>query len=268
MKAVIAAGGYSTGFLPTSKVIPKEMLPILGKPMIHHQVNMLLESGITEMIVVVRHGSDIIHQYFQANPGVEGHIGLVKAAELLGDLEHIRRTARISYTHELEIWPYGDAEALLAAEPWLNQGEPFYCLWVDDVIWGAEPVAAQLIRSYEKHHTCIVAISKQPIGESRYWSSVTRSRDGLVASLIPRGESQSPYAQLGHFIFDHSIFDAIRRAPHMGELWIGNALKLLIQQKALYCVEVEGLWLAAGDWQRYLVANRTAQDYVNKEREK
>lgn len=263
MKAVIAAGGYSTGFLPVSKVVPKEMLPILGKPMIYHQVDMLLRSGITEMIIVVRYGGDMIHRYFQADSEIETHLGLTRAAELLGDLERIRRTARIAYTHELETWPYGDAEALLAAEPWLTPGEPFYCLWSDDVVVGEEPVATQVIRAYEEHNACVVGVQEQPIEESCYWGSITKSQNCLVTSLVPKGESRSPYAQLGHFVFDHTIFDAIRQAPYMGELWIGDALKLLIRRKALYCVEVEGLWLAAGDFQRYLAANQAAQDYVN-----
>lgn len=258
MKAIIAAGGYGTRFLPVSKAVPKEMLPISNRPMIHHQLNMLMRAGITEVIMVVRRSSSMIHDYFRPDPEVEKHIGLVKSGHLLGDLETIRRTMRIAYVHELEMWPYGDAEALLAAEPWLTPSEPFYCLWIDDLVIGKIPIAKQLIEAFQKRQAAIVAIQRSDEDMAHHWGSINKNANGLVTDIISKKGQHLSFAQLGHFVFTHEIFDAIRTAPYMGELWIGDALKVLCDQRQLFCLEVEGTWLAIGDPQRYTQALQIA----------
>lgn len=252
MKAVIAAGGYGTRFLPVSKAVPKEMLPIDNKPLIHHQLMMLLSAGITEVIVVVHRSSNMIHGYLQSDSEVERHVGLEKAGMFFGELERIRRTMRIAYVHELETWPYGDAEALLAAEPWLTPGEAFYCLWVDDVVLGKEPVTSQLIRAHQNCGDSVIAVQKSQEEMAHYWGSITKDANGLVTNIVRKGGQNLGFAQLGHFVFTPEIFEAIRMTPYLGELWIGDALKLLSEQRKLHCLQIEGNWLSAGDPQRYI----------------
>lgn len=263
MKAVIAAGGYGTRFLPVSKTIPKEMLPIGNKPLIHHQLIMLLSAGISEVIAVVHRSSNMIHNYLQPDPKVERHVGLEKAGMLFGELEKIRRTMHIAYVHELETWPYGDAEALLAAEPWLTPGEAFYCLWVDDVVLGKEPIASQLIRAHQNFGTSVVAIQESKEEMAHYWGSINKNASGLVTEIVRKRERSLGFAQLGHFVFTPEIFGAIRETPYMGELWIGDALRLLSEQHRLHCLQAEGTWLAVGDPQRYIKALQTAEGLKN-----
>ena len=263
MKAVIAAGGYGTRFLPVSKAVPKEMLPLGNKPLIHHQLAMLLSAGISEVIVVVHRSSHMIHSYLQSDSEAERHVGLEKAGKLFGELEKIRRAMHIAYVHELEIWPYGDAEALLAAEPWLTPGEAFYCLWVDDVVRGKEPIANQLICAYQNCGASVVAIQESGAGMAHYWGSINKDVSGLVTDIVRKGEQRLGFAQLGHFVLTPEIFEAIRMAPYMGELWIGDALKLLSERRKLHCLQVEGTWLAAGDPQRYIQALQTMEGLEN-----
>lgn len=263
MKAVIAAGGYGTRFLPISKAIPKEMFPIDNKPLIHHQLAMLLSAGISEVIIVVYRSSNMIHDYLQSDPKIEHHVGLEKAGVLFGELERIRRTMHIAYVHEFETWPYGDVEALLAAEPWLTPGEAFYCLWVDDVILGKEPVASQLIRAYQNSRISVVAVQESEEEMAHYWGSINKNANGLVTDIVRKGGQNLGFAQLGHFVFTPEIFDAIRMTPYLNELWIGDALKLLSEQRRLHCLQIEGSWLAVGDPQRYIKALQTAEVLKN-----
>jgi UTP--glucose-1-phosphate uridylyltransferase len=263
MKAVIAAGGYGTRFLPASKAVPKEMLPLGNKPLIHHQLLMLLSAGISEVIIVVRRSSSMIHDYLQSDPGVERHVGLEKAGALFGELERIRRTMQIAYVHELETWPYGDAEALLAAEPWLPLGEAFYCLWIDDLVLGEEPIASQLIRAHQDFETSVVAVQESKERMAHYWGSINKNANGLVTEIVRKERQSLGLAQLGHFVFTSEIFEAIRMAPYMGELWIGDALKLLSERRRLHCLEIEGSWLAVGDPGRYIEALQTMEVLKN-----
>lgn len=257
MKAVIAAGGFATRFLPASKAVPKEMLPVLGIPMIHHQVRMLLASGITDILIVVHRGADIIHNYFSRDCELEDHLGPVRTHELLGELAEIRNKAMIAYTYELDCWPYGDAEAVMAARPWVGN-EAFYCCWSDDIVKSEVPIARQVKDSSEGNN-CVVAVQSSPPEESRYWGSVVVGAYRKVLEIASAGKRPEGLAQLGHFIFTHDIYnalDAVQSRPRaLRELWIGEALQELANNGKLAACEVEGEWIAAGDLQRYYAAN-------------
>lgn len=249
MKAVIAAGGFDTRFGLACKTIPKAMLPILGKPIVHHQVEMLLESGIVEILIVVRNHADLIHEYFGENRRLLDHLDVPHAQDPLREL---RRTAKIAYTHEMEHWPYGDAEAVLAAQPWVGP-EPFYCLWVDDLFIDEVPLPVKLQRAYTSCGCSVVAV--QPRCGSPLWSSVSIDESDHILHILKGGGGSM--AQLGHFIFTSEIFDAIEEAWPKGkeEFWIGNALNILAKNRRLVAHETAGRWLDVGDWKRYCEFN-------------
>ena len=129
MKGIITIAGYGTRFLPASKIIPKEMIPIAGVPLIQYHIESLVAAGITEIIVVVREGGDIVQRHFAPNTDLEQHLEKSGNHDQLQSLQRLSHMANIIFVRQPETLPYGNASPALAARPWLNPGEPFYyCL--------------------------------------------------------------------------------------------------------------------------------------------
>ncbi|MCK4314625.1 MAG: NTP transferase domain-containing protein, partial [Anaerolineae bacterium] len=136
MKGIITIAGYGTRFLPASKAVPKEMFPIAGIPLIQYHVEGLVAAGITQIIVVVRDGSEVVQRHFAPTPDLERHLEASGKLALLEEVRRISRMAEIVFVRQPETLPYGNASPALAARSWLTPGEPFYYMFGDDIIIG------------------------------------------------------------------------------------------------------------------------------------
>lgn len=263
MKGVITIAGYGTRFLPASKALPKEMIPIAGIPLIQYHVESLVASGITDIIVVVRGGSEVVERHFAPAPDLERHLEATGKRALLEEVRRLSHLANIVFVRQPETLPYGNASPALAARPWLTPGEPFYYMFGDDIILADEPVPAQLLQAYEQYRPAAVLATQQVPDEETHLYGCMEFKPGttnVLARIVEKpepGTAPSNWVQVGHFFFTPEIFDVLdpRQTGKGGELWMADAVDRLAGQATVIVQPIEGMWLAAGDPLRHLKAS-------------
>jgi UTP--glucose-1-phosphate uridylyltransferase len=262
MKGVITIAGYGTRFLPASKAIPKEMFPIAGVPLLQHHVESLVAAAITDIIVVVRDGSDIIRQHFAPAPDLEAHLGAQDKTELLEEVRRISNLADIVLVRQPESLPYGNGSPALAARDWLNPGEPFYYMFGDDIILADTPVPQQMLNAFEHHQPAAVIATQHVAEEETHLYGCVELKPGSdyeMARIVekpPPGTAPSNQVQTGHFVFTPELFDVLepRQTGKGGELWLADAVDRLATRSTVIAQPIEGQWIAAGDPLRHLKA--------------
>ncbi len=263
MKGIITIAGYGTRFLPASKAVPKEMFPIAGIPLIQYHVESLVAAGITEIIVVVREGGEIVQRHFAPNTDLEGHLEAAGKQELLKEVHRLSRMADMVFVRQPDTLPYGNASPALAARPWLNPGEPFYYMFGDDIIVGDVPVPQQLLNAFhESHPVAVVATQWVPDEETHLYGCIELKpgSDKEMARIVEKpapGTAPSNWVQIGHFVFTSDLFDVLRGSEvgKGGELWLTDAVDRLAACSTVIAQPIEGLWMAAGDPLRQLKAS-------------
>jgi UTP--glucose-1-phosphate uridylyltransferase len=264
MKGVITIAGYGTRFLPASKAVPKEMFPIAGTPLIQYHVESLVAAGITEIIVVVRAGSEVVQRHFAPAPELERHL---EKSGKLASLEEVRRIshmADIVFVRQPESLPYGNASPALAARPWLTAGEPFYYMFGDDIILSDVPVPRQMLDAFAKSQpAAVLATQRVPDEETHLYGCIQLKPGSTIemARIIEKpepGTAPSNWVQIGHFIFTPELFDVLQGSQSErgkgGELWLADAVDRLAARSSVIVQPVQGLWMAAGDPLRHLKA--------------
>lgn len=263
MKGIITIAGYGTRFLPASKALPKEMIPIAGIPLIQYHVESLVASGITDIIVVVRGGSEVVERHFAPAPDLERHLEAMGKRALLEEVRRLSQIANIVFVRQPETLPYGNASPALAARPWLTPGEPFYYMFGDDIILADVPVPKQLLRAYEQYRPAAVLATQQvPDEETRLYGcmELKPGTTNVLARIIEKpepGTAPSNWVQVGHFVFTPEIFEVLdpRQTGKGGELWMADAVDRLAARATVIVQPIEGMWLAAGDPLRHLKAS-------------
>src|SRR4030042_5621597 len=149
-KPIITAAGYGTRFLPATKNQPKEMLPIIDKPIIHHLVEECGDSGITDIIIVTRAGQGIMEDYFDSHIELEHMLDSQGKEELLEKVREIPLLANFVYVRQKKNLPYGNGTPLLCASPLIDDDEDFAYLFGDALVMSKTPCLKQLIDVYEK----------------------------------------------------------------------------------------------------------------------
>ncbi len=264
MKGVITIAGYGTRFLPGSKAVPKEMFPIAGTPLIQHHVESLVAASITQIIVVVRGGSEVVQRHFAPAPDLERHLERSGKLALLEEVRRISRLADIVFVRQPESLPYGNASPALAAGPWLTPGEPFYYMFGDDIILSDVPVPRQMLDAFDRFQPAAVLATQQvPDEETHLYGCIELKpgSDNEMARIVEKpepGTAPSNWVQIGHFIFTPQLFDVLQGAESErgkgGELWIADAVGRLAARSSVIVQPVQGLWMAAGDPLRHLKA--------------
>ncbi len=263
MKGIITIAGYGTRFLPASKAVPKEMFPIAGIPLIQYHVQGLVAAGITQIIVVVRAGSEVVQRHFAPAPDLERHLEASGKLALLEEVRRISRMAEIVFVRQPETLPYGNASPALAARSWLTPGEPFYYMFGDDIIIGDVPVPQQMLEAFNKFRpAAVLATQSVPDEETHLYGCIELKpgSDNEMARIIEKpapGTAPSNWVQIGHFIFTPEVFDVLDNLEpgHGGELWLADAVDRLAARASVIVQPIEGLWMAAGDPLRQLKAN-------------
>lgn len=258
-KAIIAAAGYGTRFLPATKVQPKEMLPIIDKPIIQYLVEEAVASGIRDIIIVTRAGSHVVADHFDSNIELES---VLEAAGKKRTLEEVRRLSKLAnfiYLRQTKDYPYGNASPLLVARDLINNGEPFVYMFGDDLVKSQVPAVKQLILSWrENQNAWIVGCQEVPESETSKYG-ILKLKNGHVASVIEKpdpGKAPSTLAQFGRFVFDKRIFKYLnpKKLGKNNELWVADAIAAFAPRGKVVAAKIEGEWLTTGDPLNYLRA--------------
>ncbi|OPH58659.1 UTP--glucose-1-phosphate uridylyltransferase [Paenibacillus ferrarius] len=259
-KAVIPAAGLGTRFLPVTKALPKEMLPIIDKPTIHYIIEEAVASGIEDIIIVTGKGKQAIEDYFDRSFELE------KQLKASGRMEHLQRVqapaqlANIHYIRQTE--PLGLGHAIWCARAFV-QDEPFAVLLGDTFFDSQSPALGQLIQSYNRYQTSIIGVQEVDLQMARNYGVVeaTSLQDGIyqVTKLVEKPtlqDSTSNLAILGRYILTPRIFEFLaQQQVGVGqEIQLTDALISLNQIEALYAHQVRGHWHDIGNHKGFISA--------------
>ncbi len=262
MKAVVPAAGMGTRMLPATKSMPKEMLPVLDKPVIQYVVEEAVASGCDEILIGTGRGKRAIEDHFDHSYELESRLKASDKGTILHDLEQIADLAHIHYVRQKE--PRGLGDAVACAKHFVDD-EPFAVLLGDDILIGAKPGLAQLLDVHEKTNGCAVAAQQIPSRDTpRYgilnpgeeiWPGVHKVR-GLVEKPTPE-LAPSNLAVMGRYILPVSIFDALHnQEPTVGnEIQLTDAISQLADSGDVYSCLLDVRRLDAGSLKGWLQAN-------------
>lgn len=243
-KAVLPVAGVGTRFLPATTVVPKELLPLVDKPVIQYLVEEAVASGIEEIIFVISKSKELIRDHFSPHPTLEALLEKKGKMELLDKIKHIYRLAKFTYVYQDE--PLGDGHAILMAEEAVG-GEPFLVLFGDDIVKSDKPAARQLIDHFTGES--VMAVERVPMEKiSAYGVIQPGKQEGrlfLVEGMVEKPsakEAPSDLGIIGKYVCPPGIFDAIRKgqSSHGGELRLIDGLIELKKTENVWAVEVEG----------------------------
>ncbi|KHF33075.1 UTP--glucose-1-phosphate uridylyltransferase [Paenibacillus sp. P1XP2] len=266
-KAIIPAAGFGTRFLPATKAIPKEMLPIIDKPTIQFIIEEAATSGIEEILVVTGKGKKVIEDHFDFAHELEYYLeqkgkfeDLRKVREFMGkaDIHYIRQSERKGLGHAISV-----GRKFVGDEP--------FAVMLGDTFFEAEPPALkQLIKGFERFQTSILGV--QTVAADKVSSYGIADAKPLIESFAyvnrlvekpPVGTTPSRLAIVGRYILTPSIFHVLEnQAPGVGgEIQLTDALNRLLAKEALYTCEIDGRWHDVGDPLGYVKAilNMTGQ---------
>lgn len=251
-KAVIPTAGLGTRFLPVTRTVPKALLPVLGKPLIHYAVEEAAAAGIEEVIVVVNPGSESVAGYFDPQPELERMLELRGKTAELKDQRSISRIARVHAVPQHEARGLGDA--VLMAKGFIKD-EPFAVLLPDDVIWARRPAIGQLIDIWSKHGGSVVAAKQVPdeaveklgIIAGKQLDGRTWSVSGLVEK--PRlSEAPSNLAIIGRYVLSPAVFEYLKqgRKGAGGEIQLTDAIASRLGHEPIHACVFAGAHVDAG----------------------
>jgi len=263
-KAVFPAAGWGTRFLPATKAQPKEMLPLVDKPVIQYAVEEAVAAGIEQVIIVTSSQKRAIEDHFDTNYELEHLLEERGEIELLRQMRHITDLAQIAYVRQKEQLGLGHA-VLMAKE--LVGHEPFAVILSDDVVVGERPCIGQLIHAYGQTHASVVAVMEVPNEETARYGVIGGQRvdgddgrlwkvDQLVEKPAP-GYSPSNLAIIGRYVLTPKIFDKLERTTHGagGEIQLTDAIQALMEEQAVYGYEFDGTRYDAGTTMGWLKAS-------------
>jgi UTP--glucose-1-phosphate uridylyltransferase len=248
-KAVFPAAGLGTRFLPATKAQPKEMLPLVDKPIIQYGVEEALASGINNMILVTGRGKNAIEDHFDVSVELETFLESRGKTELLAEIRAISNLINFSYVRQGE--PLGLGHAVLVTRLLVGQ-EPFAVILGDDVIDADPPALRQLIDVFEEVDGPVLAIEEVPhenvssygiIDAEEVRAGVYRIRD--MVEKPPRDEAPSNLAIIGRYLLTPDIFPALeetaKEKDRTGEIQLTNGLRRLLKKRPIYGCRVNGV---------------------------
>ena len=261
-KAVIPAAGFGTRHLPITKAVSKEMLPILDRPAIDYVVEECVESGITDICIVVSRGKGMIADYFDRAPELEAALAKAGKDAFLKLVNTYADKVNIVYVRQPEMRGTAGAVALCRE---FAAGEPFALLFPDDVMYNpGDPVTGQLIRAYEKTGAPIVGVQNiAPENAVKYGVMVPVETDGRYVKISgykekpPIDQLPSTLTSLGRFVLDARIFSYIDNvAPTIGgELYLSTAIDAMAKSEPVFAYDFEGTRYDIGSREGFLAAN-------------
>jgi len=272
-KCLFPAAGYGTRFLPATKSIPKEMLPIVNKPLIQYGVEEAAHAGMTDIAIVTGRGKHAIEDLFDNNRIIEEAVANTDKAELLKETNALMAACTFSYTRQKQMKGLGDA--ILSGEP-LVGNLPFGVVLADDLCAGnnaQDGVLAQMLKIYEQHGCSIVAIEEVPEQDTHKYGIISGREiepgiyqiDDMVEKP-PAGVAPSNMAIIGRYILTPDIFDLLRTTPAGtgGEIQITDALKAQIGKGGVIGYRFRGRRFDCGSIHGFVEATNYFYDHFFK----
>ena len=245
-KAVFPAAGLGTRFLPATKAQPKEMLPLVDKPIIQYGVEEAVASGLDQIILVTGRGKNAIEDHFDVSIELETFLEARGKHDQLEEIRKITNLFNVAYVRQGE--PLGLGHAVLVARP-LVGSEPFAVILADDVIDAEPPALAQMLAVFREVDGPVILVERVPKEHASRYGIIAAEpvREGVyrVTDMVekpPVEEAPSDLAIIGRYILTPDIFDALEetRRGSGGEIQLTDAMKRLLVTRPLYACEVTG----------------------------
>lgn len=259
-KAIFPAAGLGTRFLPATKASPKEMMPLVDKPLIQYVVEEAVSSGVEQVILITGRGKRAIEDHFDVAFELEEDLKAKGKHKLLSEVQRIANLVTFCYIRQKKALGLG--HAVLTAKR-LVGGDPFAVLLGDDIIDAQVPALKQMMEVYQRYPATILAIQKVPKNQTKNYGIIAgrRIEDGvyLVTDLIEKPspeEAPSNLAIIGRYILVPEIFDALENTQpgKGGEIQLTDGLRLLMKKLPIYAYEFKGIRHDAGDKLGFLKA--------------
>lgn len=249
-KAVFPAAGLGTRFLPATKAQPKEMLPLVDKPIIQYGIEEAISAGVEDIVIVTGRGKNAIEDHFDVSVELETFLEARGKADQAAEVRAISRS--LAYVRQGE--PLGLGHAVLTARP-LTGNEPFAVILADDVIDATPSALAQMIAVHEEFDGPVLLVERVPKAQISGYGVIAYEpvREGVyrVTDLVekPRAEdAPSDLAIIGRYILTPDIFESlveeaasVRSGQVQGEIQLTNGLRRLLQKRPIYACEVNGV---------------------------
>jgi UTP--glucose-1-phosphate uridylyltransferase len=251
-KAVFPAAGWGTRFLPATKAQPKEMLPLVDKPVIQYAVEEAVAAGIEQVIIVTSSQKRAIEDHFDLSSELEHLLEEKGDIEMLRQIRHITDLAQVAYVRQKEQLGLGHA-VLMAKE--LVGHEPFAVILSDDVVVGERPCIGQLVHAYNETHSSVVAVMEVPAADTERYGviagepvegALNHGRLHKVTRLVEKpapSDAPSNLAIIGRYVLTPDIFPALAttKSDRTGEIQLTNGLRELLKKRPIYACEVKGV---------------------------
>jgi len=256
-KAVVAVAGSGTRLLPATKSMPKEMLPIVDKPIIQLVVEELVEAGIEDIILVTKWDKKPLEDHFDYNWALINELKHAGKEHLLSEVKKIADLANFIYVRQKG--PYGNGTPILSAAS-LVKDEPFVFCFGDDLVKSKISFTKQMVKDYEKHGQPIIAVQKVPKNQvNRYGIVKLRGKSMEIEDIIEKpsiNEAPSRLADFGRMILNQEIIDILKKTAlgKGNELWIVDAIKTYVKNGGKFMAKTvdDGEWLTTGDPLNYI----------------
>jgi len=260
-KAVFPAAGLGTRFLPATKASPKEMLPLVDKPLIQYGVEEAVASGIDSILIITGREKSAIENHFDISYELEETLKERGKDKVFEEVRSVADLAKIAYTRQKQALGLG--HAIYQAKDYVGN-EPFAAVLADDIVDAEVPALKQMIDVYEKYDAPVIA-TMQVAGEaiSRFGvidaeevePGVYKIRD--MVEKPPLADAPSDLAIIGRYVFTPDIFGAIEQTEpgSGGEIQITDAMRILLKQRPIYALKLDGIRHDAGDKLGFLIAN-------------
>lgn len=259
-KAVIPAAGFGTRFLPATKAVPKEMLPIVDKPTIQYIAEEAASAGIKDLIIITSRGKDAIVNLFDKSFELESVLERDGKEDMLRSIREISGRLNVHFVRQQE--QKGLGHAVLCAKSFIGN-EPFAVMLGDDVVVSQKPCIKQLMEQYEKHNATVLGVQKVGMDNvSKYGIVDCKSigdREYKLLSMVEKPKKEdapSDIAVLGRYIITPAIFECLEKTPTGagGEIQLTDALVMLSKTENIYAYDFEGTRYDIGNKQGFLSA--------------
>ena len=260
-KAIIPVAGFGTRFLPATKSQPKEMLPIVDKPVVQYIVEAAAKSGIEEIIMVTNSNKRAVEDHFDYAPELESFLAKVGKKALLQEIKNIPKLANFIYVRQKG--PYGNGTPVLNAESLIGD-EPFAVFFGDEFFASKQPWMAQMMKVYEKYQDSVLSVMRVPKNEVSRWGIVSgKEVEPGVFQITDITEKPTPeqaksnLAIAGGYILVPEIFSILKKTKigKGNELWLSDALATLLKKRPIYAKIIEGTYHDAGTVEGWLETN-------------
>ncbi|RYL93961.1 UTP--glucose-1-phosphate uridylyltransferase GalU [Sporolactobacillus sp. Y61] len=258
-KAVIPAAGLGTRFLPATKALPKEMLPIVNKPTIQYIVEEAVDAGIEDIIIVTGKGKRAIEDHFDIAYELEQNLIHKKKFDLL---EKVREPSKIDIHYIRQKSPKGLGHAVWCARKFIGD-EPFAVLLGDDIVQAKEPCIKQLIDQYDKTGCSVLGVKEVPMKETKRYGIIDpKANDGRlynVSKFVEKPESNPPsnLAIIGRYVLTPEIFGFLdkKEIGAGGEIQLTDAIQKLNELQGVFAYQFEGKRFDVGETLGFVLTN-------------